>query len=213
MLFHRDDFVALAGSAQNDLFVQRLDGGHVDHAHTDGILTLQGDSSLQSFAGHQTGGDDGQIKTVAQNLALADFKSIVIGIMQGRGGQTAETQVNGALVGVSGAHSGTGFQIVRGADHDHAGDGAHQRKVLAALVGSTVLADGQAAVGGSNLDVQLGVTDAVADLLKSAARSKHGKRGNKRHIAKGGHAGGYTDHVALGNAAVKKAFRIFFCKY
>ena len=80
-------------------------------------------------------------------------------------------------------------------------------------MGSTVLADGQAAVGGSNLDVQLGVTNAVADLLKSAARSKHGKRGNKRHIAKGGHAGGYTDHVALGNAAVKKAFRIFFCKY
>ena len=24
---------------------------------------------------------------------------------------------------------------------------------------------------------------------------------------------GYPDHVALGNAAVKKAFRIFFCKY
>ena len=44
-----------------------------------------------------------------------------------------------------------------------------------------VLAHRDAAVGGTDLDVQVGVADGVADLLKGAACGEHGKAGGKGH--------------------------------
>ena len=77
-------------------------------------------------------------------------------------------------------------------------------------MGGAVLAHRDAAVGGADLDVQVGVADGVADLLKGAARRKHGKAGRKRHQPHRRHTGGGGHHVALGNAAVKMAVGIGF---
>ncbi len=60
-------------------------------------------------------------------------------------------------------------------------------------------------MGGTDLDVEVRVADGVADLLKRAARGKHGKAGNKGDIAHGGQACSHAHHIALGNAAVKVA--------
>ena len=170
-----------------------------------------GSQLLGSQAGlvdHQTGGDDGNVVALGDLLALAQLKVIGSLIVEHRHSQTAEAQVNRALHGVSGTHSGTGLHIVCGADHGHAGQAAHQGKVLAALVGSAVLAHGDAAVGGTDLDVQAGVSDRVADLLKGTACGKHGKAGNKGNITHGGQTCGHAHHVALGNAAVKVTVRV-----
>ena len=107
-------------------------------------------------------GDDGDIVALGQLLALAQLKVVVGLIVEHRHSQTAKAQVDGAFHGVGGAHSGACLDIIGGADDGHAGDAAHQGKVLAALVRSAVLAHGDAAVGGADLHVQVGVAHRVA---------------------------------------------------
>ena len=80
-------------------------------------------------------------------------------------------------------------------------------------MGSAVLPHRDAAVGGADLHVQVGVADGVAHLLKGAARRKHGKAGSKGHQPHGGHAGGSGHHVALRNAAVKMPVGIGFLEH
>ena len=106
--------------------------------------------------------------------------------MENRCGQAAEAQVDGAVVIISGDDCGAGLDVIGRAEDDHARDGAHEGDVLAALVGSAV--------------------------LEAAARHEHGKAGHERHVTHGGHAGGYADHVLLGNAAVKVTVRELFAE-
>ena len=207
VLLDRDDAAALAGSRQDDLLVNGLDGRHVDDADIQ-TLTLGQHGGAQRLVGHQAGGDDSNVVTIGQLFALADLELIGFRIVENRGGQTGEAQIDGALIVVGGDDGGAGLDIVSGAQHHHTGDGAHQGDILAALVGGTVLTDRKAGVGGADLDIQVGVADGVADLLKGAARSKHRKAGHKGNIAHRAHAGGNADHVLLGNAAVKVAVRV-----
>ena len=212
MLLGGDHLAALFGRLQDDLLVQRLDGVDVDDAGMDAL----GGQLLGSDAGlvdHQAGGDDGNVIALGDLLALADLKVVVVGIVEHRHRQTAEAQVDRAFHGVGGTHSGAGLHVIGGADDGHAGDAAHEGKVLAALMGCTVLTHRDAAVGGTDLHVQVGVADGVAHLLKGTAGGKHGKAGNKGHIAHGGQAGGHAHHVALGNAAVKVAVRISLAEH
>ena len=212
MLLGGDHLAALFGRLQDDLLVQRLDGVDVDDAGMDAL----GGQLLGSDAGlvdHQAGGDDGNVIALGDLLALADLKVVVVGIVEHGHRQTAEAQVDRAFHGVGGTHSGAGLHVIGGADDGHAGQAAHQGEILAALVGSAVLTDGDAAVGRADLNVQTGVGDGVADLLKGTARSEHGKAGNERGIAHGGQACSHTHHVALGNAAVKVAVRICLAEH
>ena len=62
-----------------------------------------------------------------------------------------------------------------------------------------------ARVGGADLDVEVGVGHAVADLLKGASRGEHGKGGGDDGLARGGQTRGDAHHVALGDTAVKEA--------
>ena len=207
MLLGSDDLAALLSSLEDDLLVQGLDGVDVDDPGVDtlGSQLLGGHACLVD---HQAGGDDGNIVALGQLLALAQLKVVVGLIVEHRHSQTAEAQIDGAFHGVGGAHSGACLDIVGGADDGHAGDAAHQGKVLAALVGSAVLTHGDAAVGGADLHVQVGVAHRVAHLLEGAAGCKHGKAGNKGHIAHSGQTCGHAYHVALGDAAVKVTVRV-----
>ncbi len=177
---------------------------------TPGVDALggQGLGSLAGLVDHQAGGHDGNITALGHLLALADLEVIGSLVVEHGNRQTAEAEVNRTLHLVGGTDSSAGFHIVCGADHGHAGDAAHEGEVLAALVGSTVLADGDAAVGSTDLDVQAGVGDRVADLLKGTACSEHRKAGHEGDITHGGQAGGDAHHVGLGNTAVEVAVRV-----
>ena len=165
------------------------------------------------FVDHQAGGDDGDVVALGELLALAQLEVVVGLIVEDGHCQTAEAQVDRALHRIRGADGCAGLDVIGGADDGHAGQAAHQGEILAALVGSAVLTDGDAAVGRADLNVQAGVSDGVADLLKGTARSKHGKAGNERGIAHGGQARSHAHHVALGNAAVKVAVRICLAEH
>ena len=207
VLLDGDDAAALAGGGQDDLLIDGLDGGHIDDADVH-ALALGQHGGAQCLVGHQAGGNDGDVVTVGQLLALADLELVGLRVMENRRGQAGKAQVDRALVVVGGDDGGAGLDIVGRADDDHSGDGAHQGDILAALVGGAVLTDRQAGVGGGNLHVQVRVADGVANLLKAAARHEHGEAGNKGHIAHRGHTGGDAHHVLLGNAAVKVALGV-----
>ena len=209
MLLAGDDGTALFGRFDDQFLVQRLDGAQVDHPGLDALVLqlLGGNEGLVHF---QAGGDDGHIAALGELFALADLELEGSFIMEHWQGQAAEAQVDGAFVLIGSLDGSLGLHVVGRAKHRHAGDGAHKGEILAALVRGAVLAHRDAAVGGTDLDVQVGVADGVADLLKGAACGEHGKAGGKGHQPHSRHTGGGGHHVALGNAAVKMAVGIGF---
>ena len=159
-------------------------------------------TGLDGLVSHQTVGNDGDIRTLAHDLALADleFKAV---LMEHRNCQAPHAQVDRPLIFIRRLDSRLSLHAVGGADDDHAGDGTHQRKVLAALVARAVLAHGQAAVGGANLHVQVGIADGIADLLKSPPCGEHGKGRREGNEAVGREARRHAHHVRFRNAAVE----------
>ena len=65
-------------------------------------------------------------------------------------------------------------------------------------------------MGSTNLYIQMGIADGVADLLKSTASSEHGKGAGKGYHACGRKACGNTHQVGFCDTAVKKSVRKCF---
>ena len=177
----------------NSLCRQRVGGGQC-HGYQDAVC------------------HDGDIGAVPQNLALADLKAVGVGIVENRHCVASEAQVAGSRHFQCRLQRGDRLHRIGGADDGHAGQDAHQRDILQALVGCAVLADRDAGVGGGDLDVQVRVCHAVADLLEGASGGEHGEGGREHGLAGGGKSGGDADHVALGDAAVKEAVGESLCK-
>ena len=212
MLLACDDLSALARGGKDGLLVERLDGADVDDTHAD---ALRGERfrRLERFGDHETGRGNGDVRAGAEHLRFADLKGKALFLVDHRHGGAPEADVYGSLVLIGRLDSGARFHIVRRGENDHAGDRAHKRKVLAALVGSAVLPDGDTAVGGADLDVQMRVADGVSHLLKGAARREHRKRRAERHEAHCGQTGAHADKVRLGNAAVDVAVGVCLFEY
>ena len=108
--------------------------------------------------------------------------------------------------------AGAGFAGIAGAEHRHIRDGPHQGDILDALVGAAVRPDQYAGVGRTDLDVAVGIGKRIAHLIIGAARRKGGKGACKDRSAKGGHSGGETDQVCLGDSHIDEAFGILLGK-
>ena len=206
VLLAGDDPAAGLGGLEHQLLVQGLDGGHVDDLGGD-AHARQGLSGGQRLRHHQTVGDDGHVRSLMQHLALADLEGIGCLVMEHGHTGPAEAHVDGTHVLVGRPDHSPGLHVISGGHHHHAGDGTHEGKILAALVGGAVLAHGDAAVGGADLHIQMGIANGIAHLLKGPARREHGEAGGKGHKPHGGGTGGSGDHVALGDAAVEMALR------
>ena len=74
-------------------------------------------------------------------------------------------------------------------------------------MGSAVLTYGNARMSGADLHIQMGITNRIADLLKSPSCRKHGKGADERDLACGGKACCDAHHVALSDAAVDMSVR------
>ena len=159
-------------------------------------------TGLDGLVSHQTVGNDGDIRTLAHDLALADLEFETV-LMEHRNCQAPHAQIDRTLIFIRRLGGRLGFHAVGGADDDHAGDGTHQRKVLAALVARAVLAHGQAAVGSADLHIQVGIADGVADLLESPPRGEHGKGRREGNEAVGREACRHAHHVRFRDAAVE----------
>jgi len=105
-----------------------------------------------------------------------DAKYLGDGIRDRFDGQTAQTHVGRAFIIDECLNGQTHFIAVARAQNQHTGDGAHDGKILDALVRRAVFADGQTAVAADDLDIQVRVSDGVADLLPGTAGCEHGER-------------------------------------
>ena len=125
--------------------------------------------------------------------------------MKNRDRGAAQADVDRSFVLVSRADHLSGLNIVGRRHDEHTGDGAHQGKVLAALVGSPVLTDGDAAVGGADLDIEVCITDGIADDLIGAAGRKHREAGREGDEPHRGHTRRSGHNIAFSDAAVEVA--------
>ena len=208
MLLGHHDGAGLSGGLGDNGGIQRLDGMDIDHTDRDTASLLEGRGGIHGGLDHHTRGNNGQIPALCQGLALTGLKGIGIGIVQDRHGVAAEADIEGA-VGLDGVlQGGGGLHGVGGVDDGHAGDHAHDGQILQALMGRAVLTHGDARVGSADLDVEMGVGHAVADLLKGTSGGEHGEGGGYDGLTGGGKACGDTDHIALGDTAIKEAVGI-----
>ncbi|MNY17920.1 hypothetical protein D3C86_1512670 [compost metagenome] len=100
---------------------------------------------------------------------------------------------------------GLGLGAVGGHEHRQVGDDAGDREVLEDLVGRAVLAEGEARVGGGDLDVEVHVARGVADHLPGLADREHGKGAREGDLAGEREAAGGVDQVLLGDPHVEEA--------
>ena len=207
-LFGGDNGAGFPGCFQNQLRIQGLDGVHIDDAGGN-ALCGQNLPGLAGHAHHDAGGDDRHVAAVGNRDALPKLKLVVRQLVgEDLGGGAGQTEIGGAVVVQQGFYGQPHFVTVAGANHSHAGDLPHQGQVFGALMGGAVLADGDAAVGADDLDVQMGIGDGVADLLVRAAGSEDGEGVGKGLQTGGSHARGNADHVILRDAAVEEALGI-----
>ena len=209
VLLHRDDTACLFRRRENKLLVKRLDRVDVDNLRAD-ALGLQRLRGLDRLGNHQAGRNDRDVRTLTERDALAELEAVVVAVVDAFHSEAAQTDVARALVLDRRTHGRLHLVVVARVEDDHARDRAHQGDILAALVRRAVLADGDARMGADDLDVQLRIADRVAHLLERSARREHRKGRRERDLSAGRKARRNTDHVALRDAAVKEAFRIFF---
>ena len=202
MFLGGDDRPRLGRAVQDKLSVNRLNGRHVDNARAD---ALGGKllACLNGLLDHQSVGDNRHVCAFAEHHALADFE-FVIAVENHRHRQSAEAQIAGAVHLSNGSGGQSCFGVVGRNDDRHVRNGAHEGNVLTALMARAVLTDRNAAVGRADFDIELGVRNGIADLLKGSARSEHREGAGKYDIAAGRHTGRNAHHVLLGDAAVKE---------
>ena len=209
MLLGGDDAAGLLRRAQNQLGVERLDRVHINDAdgHALGGHRL---ARLERKLHHHAGGDDGDVLAVCKGGALIQLEAVALDLVgDGLDGGAAKAQIGRAVVVQQRLDGELHLVAVAGAEHLHAGNDAHERQILDALMRRAVLADGQAAVRADDLDVQVGIGDGIAHLLPCSAGGKDGEGVGEGLEAAGGKAGGDAGHVALGNAHIKEALGIF----
>ena len=207
VLLDGDDLAALFSPFGDARSVDGLDGVDVDDGGVD-ALACERFRRHQGFIDHQTRCEDRDVLALAKNVGLADLKGLDHVALENGGGKARKAHVDGAFE-ISDRHGGgLGLVGVRGADDRHAGDGAHEREILDALVAAAVLADADARMGRADLDIEVRIGNGVADLLIGAAGREHRKGGAVGDEAHRGHTGGNVDHVGLGNAAVVEFFGV-----
>ena len=207
VLLDGDDLAALFSPFGDARSVDGLDGVDVDDGGGD-ALACERFRSHQGLVDHEAGREDRDILALAQDIGLADLKRLDHVALENGGGEACKAHIDRAVHLGDRHGGGLCFVGVRGADDRHAGDGAHEREILDALVAAAVLADADARMGRADFDIEVGIGDGVANLLIGAAGRKHRKRRAVGDEAHRGHTGGNVDHVGLGNAAVVEFFRV-----
>ena len=90
-------------------------------------------------------------------------------------------------------------------DDHHAWNETHQPDIFDALMACAVLTDRQSGMRSADLDIEMRITDRIADLLKCSSGCEHGKAGGKGDLAAGSQSGCHAHR--LGDAHIEMALR------
>ena len=205
MLLYRDNLPAFTRCTKNELCIERLDRRHIDHTCADS-LGRKTFSCLDRLRHENPCGNDRDIRAILQHLSFANDKRKILRMVDRRC-CTSEADVDRTIHLVGSMQHFARLHIIRRAHDRHAGDRTHESKILTALMRCTIFADGDAAVRGTDLDVQMRVSDRIAHLLIGTPRRKHGKRRDKRHEAHGRQTCADIHQIALCNTTVEVTVR------
>ena len=173
MFFCGYNLSCFAGCFDNDFFVNRLDGVHVDDTDVDSLLS-QLRCRHHGFCNHDSCCDDGHITARTQLIALAqlDIRCLVI---EGGNCSTAESHISRTVEvdDLFQKQSGTG--TVRWVDYGHARNGAHQGNILKGLMAGSVFTYCDTCMGCTDLYIGTCITDGVSDNFKGPATGEHRK--------------------------------------
>ena len=156
--------------------------------------------------------NNGKIFSLAKNDTFTKLKFIIRVIVDNWNSKTAKSHVNRAYMLISSLYHCLCLDVVRWACNNHSRDCTHKCEILAALVGSTILTNGNSTVGSTDLNVQFRIAYRVADLLKCTSSCKHSESTCKWYLACCSDSGSDSHHVALCDTAVDVTLRECFLK-
>ena len=174
MVFRRNQRAGFGGGLDDGVGVDGLDGVDVEHAGGYAFLS-QRFGGLQRVGDADTGRDQGHVGTVAQEIGLAEIK--LVAIVKDVFGLTAEQpDIYRAFVLDDGGQGLAELHRVRGLEHGHARQGAHDAHVFKRHVRTAVEFRADARIGADDFDVQTGVANRDGDLVEAAAGGERGER-------------------------------------
>ncbi len=187
---------------QHGCGVQRLERMHAEDSGGDAFLG-QKIGGLDRRPQHAAGGDDGQVRAVAEGNGLAERPGERFLVDVGFAGP-AQAEIDGTDAGCGGADGGRGLQRVAGGNDLDLRQAAEDRQVLGGVMAHAQRAVGEAPAHRRDHHVGLVIADVVADLLQAAERGEVADRVGEDDAAGQGHAGRHARHVLLGHAGVEK---------
>ena len=146
---------------------------------------------------------DRDIATFAHDVGFADLE-VVFGSEDRRVGVARQAQVYRSFPVVGRQHGLTCLHTVGGCQHRHMGHGAHDGDVGDLLVGFSGLAREDPRIRRADLDVEPGLRDNDTQLVEIAIDEEHSEARQPGDQAAGGHTGGDTHHVLLGDTHLQK---------
>ena len=160
---------------------------------------------LESHGNHKTCCDNCYVLTVTEGDTTTKLE-LIIGVFVNYGYCiSAETEIEGAVCLHSRFNCRSCFNCVGGVYDSHAGDSSHKSNIFKALVCCAVLTNCDTCVCCANLNVQVGITNAVSNLLECSACRKHSKGGCKRHLTCRRKTCRNRYHVTFSDTAVEKS--------
>ena len=158
---------------------------------------------------HKSRRDYRDVFAVFELYAFAELEFIIF-IIEIRNGITSETEIERSFCIYSRLYCRSSLDSVRGIHYRHAGDRAHKRDILVALVRRAVFSDGYSGMSCTDLNIQMRVAYGVSYLFESASCREHSEARSKYGFAGSGKTCRNAYHVSFCDTAVKKSFGIFF---
>ena len=160
----------------------------------------------------RAGADEGDVGALAHDLDLSELEPVT-GLEEGLGDVAHEADEDRPVVLERPGQDRLGLDLVGGGDDDHAGHGPGDGDVVDDLVCLAGLAREEPGVAGGDLDVGAGLGDEHADLVQRSVQRERDERADEGHEADLGHAGGYAQHVLLGDAHLEEALGVGVLEY
>src|SRR5262249_3737979 len=200
VFFNREDRRRLACRVQDGFRVKRLQGVHAEDTCAEAVCreTVCG---LQDKSQHSTGRNQCKVLSLTDTDCLANLE---IDLGRVNLGLTGLTQPQVARSGViydrtSGV---AGFEWIRGRDHGHSWQHAHDAQVLSRVMRGARCTVTEAAPHAYHLDVGVVVTNVVANMLQATKCREVANGIGKYDLATQGHSGGHSRHILLGNTGI-----------
>ena len=181
---------------------------HVDDS-CGNALCCQNFRRLQRFLHHQAGGYDRKIAALSDLDALSDLEAEGFRVVYGFHGKPAKPDIDRSVMVNCSLHRKLRFDFIAGTEHDHVRERPHDRQILQALMGSSVLAHRKSRMRCAYFYVQLRIANGIPNLLAGTFRCKNRKRAGENDFSRRRKPRRDTHHICLCDSHIEMSFGIY----